>query len=145
MISLDQQLSKLVRAPDSVFDMGECALIVAQHEYPDLDIQAYLQRLDQIGGPSYLAELLEQAPSSVNIKSHAKIIKEKALLRQIILTGQNFAEKAYSQDFSDVEVFLNEFEASAFKISENHTSCGASHFFTAFSVHIFPAVCKRTR
>lgn len=80
------------------------------------------QRLDQIGGPTYLAELMDQVPSSVNIKSHAKIIKEKALLRMIIQTGQNYAEKAYAQDFSDVEAFLNEFEASAFKISDTNTT-----------------------
>lgn len=48
MISLDQQLSKLTRAPDSSFNIAECALIVAQHEYPSLDIPGYLQRLDQI-------------------------------------------------------------------------------------------------
>ena len=48
MISLDQQLSKLMRTPDSSFNIAECALIVAQHEYPSLDIPGYLQRLDQI-------------------------------------------------------------------------------------------------
>lgn len=76
------------------------------------------QQLDQIGGPSYLAEIVEFSPTTVNIKSHAKIIKEKALLRQVINIGQTFAEKAYSADFTDVETFLNEFEASAFKIAE---------------------------
>ena len=48
MISLDQQLSKLMRTPDSSFNIAESALIVAQHEYPSLDIPGYLQRLDQI-------------------------------------------------------------------------------------------------
>ena len=48
MISLDQQLSKLMRTPDSSFNIAECALVVAQHEYPSLDIPGYLQRLDQI-------------------------------------------------------------------------------------------------
>ncbi len=48
MISPDQQLAKLVRAPDSSFDIAECALIIAQHEYPQLDIPGYLQQLDQL-------------------------------------------------------------------------------------------------
>jgi replicative DNA helicase len=76
------------------------------------------QQLDLVGGPSYLAEILEFSPTMVNIKSHAKIIKEKAILRQVISIGQSFAEKAYSTDYVDVETFLNEFEASAFKIAE---------------------------
>lgn len=48
MISLDQQLSKLMRTPDSSFNIAECALIVARHEYPSLDVPGYLQQLDQI-------------------------------------------------------------------------------------------------
>lgn len=34
--------------PDSSFNIAECALIVAQHEYPSLDVPGYLQQLDQI-------------------------------------------------------------------------------------------------
>ena len=48
MISLDQQLSKLMGTPDSSFNIAEFALIVAQHEYPSLDVPGYLQQLDQI-------------------------------------------------------------------------------------------------
>ncbi len=48
MISLDQQLSKLMRTPDSSFNIAECALIVARHEYPSLDVPRYLRQLDQI-------------------------------------------------------------------------------------------------
>ena len=48
MISLDQQLSKLMGTPDSSFNIAECALIVAQHEYPSLDVPGYLRQLDQI-------------------------------------------------------------------------------------------------
>ena len=48
MISFDQQLSKFVGTPDSSFNIAACALIIAQHEYPSLDIPGYLQQLDQI-------------------------------------------------------------------------------------------------
>ncbi len=48
MISLDQQLSKLMRTPDSSFNIAECALIVARHEYPSLDVPGYLRQLDQM-------------------------------------------------------------------------------------------------
>lgn len=48
MLSPDQQLAKLVRSQGQTFDIAECALLVAQHEYPRLDIPAYLNQLDQI-------------------------------------------------------------------------------------------------
>ena len=48
MISFDQQLSKFVGTPDSSFNIAACALIIAQHEYPSLDIPGYLQQLDQV-------------------------------------------------------------------------------------------------
>ncbi len=81
MISLDQQLSKLVRAPDSVFDMAECALIVAQHEYPDLDIQAYLQRLDQIAD-----RLRQRLPSDAG-KPHLLSMLNHYLFRELGYAG----------------------------------------------------------
>ncbi len=37
-----------MRTPDSSFNIAECALIVARHEYPSLDVPGYLQQLDQI-------------------------------------------------------------------------------------------------
>lgn len=37
-----------MRTPDSSFNIAECALIVARHEYPSLDVPGYLRQLDQI-------------------------------------------------------------------------------------------------
>ncbi len=48
MLSPDQQLAKLVRSQSQTFDIAECALLVAQHEYPRLDIPAYINQLDQL-------------------------------------------------------------------------------------------------
>lgn len=48
MLSPDQQLAKLVRAPQSSFDIAECALIIAQQEYPNLDITGYLRQLNHL-------------------------------------------------------------------------------------------------
>ena len=79
-------------------------------------------KLESIGGPAYLAELVEQTSTSANIKTHARIIKDKATLRRVISTGQEYVEKAYSQDFQDVETFLNEFEASTFKIADTSSN-----------------------
>ncbi len=79
-------------------------------------------QLDAVGGPSYLAEMMDQTPSIVNIKSYAEIVREKSLLRQVIGVGHDFSERAYSQDYPDLDTFLNELEASIFRIAEETQS-----------------------
>lgn len=78
-------------------------------------------KLDQIGGASYLAEILEQTPTTVNIKSHAEIVKEKSVLRSMISVGQEYVDRAYRQEFGDIEGFLNEYESAAFKVAESNS------------------------
>lgn len=50
MLSPDQHLSKLVRARETSVDIAECALVIARHEYPELDIARYLRELDDVAG-----------------------------------------------------------------------------------------------
>lgn len=45
--------------------------------------------LDVIGGKSYIAELLSDVASSVNLLSHAKAVKELSLLRGLMRIGQD--------------------------------------------------------
>jgi replicative DNA helicase len=79
-------------------------------------------QLDFIGGPTALAEMMDQTPSTVNIKSYAEIVRDKSVLRRIISTGQGFVEKAYTQDFQDIDGFLNEVESDIFKIADSSIS-----------------------
>lgn len=89
-----------------------------------LTVSNYLlshQQMDKIGGPAYLAELLEQTPTTVNIKSHATIIKDKSILRSLISTGQTFVDRAYTQEFDNLTGFLNEYESAVFKAADMST------------------------
>lgn len=79
-------------------------------------------QLDAVGGPTYIAEMMDQTPSTVNIKSYAQIVREKSVLRKIISTGSDFVEKAFAQDFADLDSFLNEVESSIFHIAEMSTN-----------------------
>ena len=54
-----------------------------------ITITDYLNRkgqLEAVGGISYLSELAAFVPTSANIRYHAKIIREKALLRALVQT-----------------------------------------------------------
>ena len=41
------------------------------------------EELDSIGGMLYLAELLDAVPTAANIEYHARIVRERALLRPV--------------------------------------------------------------
>lgn len=80
--------------------------------------------MDVAGGPEYLISLLDKTISSANIVSHAKIVRDKATLRRLIQTNSQLIEKAYNQDFVDVESFVDQAESEIFKIGENKTASG---------------------
>lgn len=80
--------------------------------------------MEMVGGPEYLVSLLDKTISSANITSHAKIVKDKATLRRLIHINSQLIEKAYDQDFIDVESFVDQAESEIFKIGENKTQSG---------------------
>jgi len=41
--------AQLVRRPETAIDLAEATLLIAKEEYPDLDVPAYLARLDDMG------------------------------------------------------------------------------------------------
>jgi replicative DNA helicase len=55
-----------------------------------------------IGKSVYLTELAGRIFTDQMIENHALIIKEKYLLRQYILTGQELSDMAYTEDLADV-------------------------------------------
>ena len=61
MIPPDQRLSKLVHVPETSVDLAECALLIAQHEYPNLDIAGYLRELDDVA-----ARLKQRLPADAS-------------------------------------------------------------------------------
>lgn len=74
--------------------------------------------LETIGGPSYLAELLDLTPSAANIATHAHIVNEKSLLRKLIHLSQKHIEGSYSQSFEDIASYLDSVESDIFNLVE---------------------------
>ena len=74
--------------------------------------------LESIGGPKYLAEILDQTPSAANIGSYAQIIHEQSLLRRLIGVSGTFIERSYKQDFEELNVFLDQVESEVFSLAE---------------------------
>lgn len=80
--------------------------------------------LEQVGGPAYLAQLMDQTPSAVNISSYAKIVADKALVRNLIATANKLSDRGYAQEYKDVETFMDEAEAAIFNLAEKRTASG---------------------
>ncbi len=76
------------------------------------------KELEDIGGASYLAGLVESVPTAANIAYYAKIVKEKSILRKLISTATEIVTQSY-QEGKDLEDFLDEAEQAIFRISEN--------------------------
>ncbi len=74
--------------------------------------------LEMIGGASYLAGLVDTIPSSANIVSYAKIIREKGMIRRLIETASEIATMGY-EGGEGAENLLDHAERMIFTLAEN--------------------------
>ena len=73
--------------------------------------------LDQVGGPAYIASLVDGLPHGVNIADYARIVKEKASLRSLIQSANRVLTSAYQAE-EDAEAIVDEAEREIFAIAE---------------------------
>ncbi len=74
--------------------------------------------LEEVGGPAYIAGLADGVPRSANVAHYAKIVKEKATLRNLIYASNRILSEAYRAE-DDAEVILDEAEKAIFEIAED--------------------------
>jgi replicative DNA helicase len=53
--------------------------------------------LEQVGGPLFVSQLTNRVSSSANIQTHAKIVRQKSMLRSLIQMSGTLARKAYDE------------------------------------------------
>ena len=74
-------------------------------------------KLEEVGGASYLTTLCEQIPTAANVEYYAKIVKEKSVLRRLIYCATEIATRGYS-NLDEVGELLDFAEKSIFDITE---------------------------
>jgi replicative DNA helicase len=74
-------------------------------------------KLDSIGGVSYITKLTDRIPTTANIEYYAKLLKDKSLLRSLIL-GANSIIKIARDPIEDVSEALQEAEQIIFNINK---------------------------
>ena len=81
--------------------------------------------LEQIGGLSYLSSLAKNTPNSGNVKSYAKIVRDRAILRRLIESANDILAKAYQPDGKKPEEVLDFAESVIFEIAKNNNEAKA--------------------
>ena len=72
--------------------------------------------LDAVGGPSYLASLTSVVPTSANVEHYCRIVKEKAILRSLIVAGNHIIKESY-EGSTEPDVLLDKSEQRIFDIA----------------------------
>ena len=74
--------------------------------------------IEEVAGGSYLIELATTTPSAANITSYAEIVRDKAVLRQLIEVGTTIVNDGFQPDGRDSSEILSTAEQNVFAIAE---------------------------
>ncbi|MCP3428181.1 replicative DNA helicase [Opacimonas viscosa] len=99
--------------------------LLAQNQPVDvITVSELLEQNDELGdagGFAYLADLAKNTPSAANVVSYAKIIKERAITRELIGVAHDIAEISYYPEGRDSTDILDFAESKVFEIAEKRT------------------------
>ncbi|MYF68474.1 MAG: replicative DNA helicase, partial [Proteobacteria bacterium] len=101
----------------------------------------HLQRqdkLDDAGGRAYLARLVGNTPGAANIRRYASIVREHAMLRQLIEVGGDIAASAFESEGRQVEELVDLAEQRVFEIAERGQRSGSG--FIAVKDMVQPSI-----
>lgn len=80
-----------------------------------------VEKLEMVGGPYYVTQLTNKVVSAASIESHAKIIAQKFLGREMIRVGMEMVNEAY-EDSTDVFQMLDEAEQQLMSLGQKHVN-----------------------
>ncbi len=86
------------------------ALIYMKNERKEIDLVtlreelARRKQLEQVGGIDYLVQLVEGVPNAANAEYYAKIARDKAMLRELIVAGTEIVREAYESHDEPADV-----------------------------------------
>lgn len=80
-------------------------------------------KFESVGGLEYLAILPDKAPTSANVEQYIKIVKEKAVLRNLIKTANEIITLGYEQE-EEVDDIMDMAEKKIFDILKQKNQTG---------------------
>src|SRR4026209_1082977 len=79
--------------------------------------------LEEVGGPAYVASLVDGVPRATNVEYYARIVKEKATLHNLIYAANKILTNAYEADQVS-DLILDEAESSILAVAYDRLKAG---------------------
>jgi len=109
----------IFRTMQKLIDLGRPIDVVTLSE--ELDRTG---ELEACGGLEYLVDLASNTPSASNIRAYSEIVRDRALLRQMISVSNEINDSAFFPEGRGAEEILNEAESKIFQIAEDRPNQG---------------------
>jgi len=106
---------RLYRAMVRLFERGDVIDVITVSE--ELKKTG---ELESSGGFDYLGSLVDAVPTAANLEYHARIVRDKALLRRLVEQSSQIIRDVYDQGERDVDEILDQAEARIFQVAESH-------------------------
>ncbi|MDX8382228.1 MAG: replicative DNA helicase [Ghiorsea sp.] len=95
----------------------------SEHKPVDaLTVKDYLERtgeLENCGGEAYLGDLISMIPTSANVRHYAEIVRERAILRQLLKVCSEISQEVYENPVKPVGEHLDTSEAHILAVAES--------------------------
>jgi len=75
-------------------------------------------QLSDVGGEAYLGELIEAVPTAANINHYAQLVRERAILRELLSASGKISQDIYEQRDKPVGEQLDQAEQSILAVAE---------------------------
>lgn len=76
-------------------------------------------KLEEVGGPGYIAELSSRVATSAHVEYHANIVAEKYLARQMVEYVSVIGKKTFDETY-DIKDVMDEAEATLLELSQKN-------------------------
>jgi len=108
--------------PDHALIFESIASLAAEAQPCDpVTVSEHLQRLGKLndaGGLAYLGTLTRDTPGAANARAYAEIVKERALLRELVSAGGEIATSVWSEEGESARDLVERAERRIFAIAE---------------------------
>ena len=127
--------SRIFESMVSLFSAGQPVDLVTLRER-----LATGNKLHAVGGDEYLFSLTNTIPTVANIEAHAKIVREKAVIRRLIQACHETSAVGYG-DYGSMEEFLDQAERSIFNVAKHRLRSPYEHI-TDVVVRCFESITR---
>ena len=98
---------------------------------------------DETGGRNYLVQMAQTVPSTANVESYAKIVREKFTVRTLITVSQEIIQNA-SAEAEDADTLLDSAEQKIYDIRQGRVQSGASRLKDIIVNDVYDTLAKIT-